>query len=119
MIRGITVTLYERRTPTGSDQATKDEFNRPIWEEVPVQVKNVLVTPAGETGEEILDSTDLATREADYTLAIPKKDRHRWETGCRVDFFGDSFRIIGKPTKGIEELIPLSWNMKVRVQRIE
>jgi hypothetical protein len=36
-----------------------------------------------------------------------------------VDFFGERFRIVGKPTKGIEALIPLSWNMKVRVQRIE
>ncbi len=113
MIRGITVTLYERT------EAGTDAFNKTQYTETPVRVKNVLITPAGETGEEILDSTDLATREADYTLAIPKKDRHRWETGCRVDFFGDSFRIIGKPTKGIEAMIPLSWNMKVRVQRIE
>ena len=82
-------------------------------------MKNVLVTPAGETGSELLDATDLVSREADYTLAVPQGDTHAWETGCRVDFFGESFRIIGKPTKGIEALIPLSWNMKVRVQRIE
>jgi hypothetical protein len=96
-----------------------DAFNKPRYDETAVQVKNVLVTPAGETGSELLDATDLVSREADYTLAIPKEDAHRWETGCRVEFFGDSFRIIGKPTKGIEALIPLSWNMKVRVQKIE
>ena len=107
MLRGITVTLWER-TENGVDA-----FNKPRYDETVVQVKNVLVTPAGETGSELL------SREADYTLAIPKGDAHRWETGCRVEFFGDSFRIIGKPTKGIEALIPLSWNMKVRVQRIE
>ncbi|MBO5569212.1 MAG: hypothetical protein J6A79_09835 [Clostridia bacterium] len=113
MLRGITVTLWER-TENGVDA-----FNHPRYDETPVTVKNVLVTPAGETGSELLDATDLVSREADYTLAIPKGDAHRWETGCRVEFFGDSFRIIGKPTKGIEALIPLSWNMKVRVQRIE
>ena len=118
MIRGITVTLYERRTPTGSDQATKDEFNRPIWEEIPVQVKNVLVTPAGETGEEILDTIDLVSRRAAYTLGLPKGDRHEWE-GCRVSFWGEDFRVIGKPTQGIEDMIPLKWNRKVRVERIE
>ena len=113
MLRGITVTLWER-TENGVDA-----FNHPRYDETAVQVKNVLVTPAGETGSELLDATDLVSREADYTLAIPKGDTHRWETGCRVAFFGESFRIIGKPTKGIETMIPLSWNMKVRVQRIE
>jgi hypothetical protein len=113
MLRGITVTLWER-TENGVDA-----FNKPRYDETAVQVKNVLVTPAGETGSELLDATDLVSREADYTLAIPKGDAHRWETGCRVDFFGERFRIVGKPTKGIEALIPLSWNMKVRVQRIE
>ena len=113
MLRGITVTLWER-TENGVDA-----FNKPRYDETAVQVKNVLVTPAGETGEELLDATDLVSREADYTLAIPKGDSHQWGTGCKVEFFGESFRIIGKPTKGIEALIPLSWNMKVRVQRIE
>lgn len=113
-MRGITVTLYER-TATGA----RDAFNKEIYTELPVQVHNVLITPAGETGEELLDATDLVSCSADYTLAIPKGDTHRWIVGCRVDFFGDSFRIVGKPTKGIDALIPLSWNMKVRVEKIE
>ena len=112
MIRGITVTLYER-TQTGTD-----DFNRPTWRETAVPVKNVLVTPAGETGEEILDKTDLVSRRVAYTLAIPKGDAHEWE-GCRVEFWGEAFRVIGKPTQGIEEMIPLRWNRKVRVERIE
>ena len=113
MLRGITVTLWER-TATGE----QDDFHREIYTETPVRVKNVLVAPATQTGEEILESTDLESRRADYTLGIPKGDTHSWE-GCRVDFFGESFRVIGKPTKGIEAMIPLSWNKKVRVERIE
>ena len=52
MLRGITVTLWER-TENGVDA-----FNRPRYDETAVQVKNVLVTPAGETGSELLDATD-------------------------------------------------------------
>ena len=111
-MRGITVTLYER-VPAG-----KDDFNRTEWQETPVQVKDVLVAPATETGEEITDSTDLVSRRAVYTLALPKGDAHEWE-GCRVRFWGETFRVIGKPTQGIEEMIPLRWNRKVQVERIE
>ena len=111
-MRGITVVLYER-VQTGTD-----EFNRPVYAETQVPVENVLVTPARETGEEHLDTTDLVSREAEYTLAIPKGDTHEWE-GSRVSFFGETFRVIGKPTQGIEALIPLKWNKKVRVERIE
>ena len=111
-MRGITITLYER-TQTGTD-----EFNRPEYTETPVQVENVLVAPAGETGEEITDTTDLVSRRAAYTLALPKGDAHEWEN-CRVQFWGEIFRVIGKPTQGIEAMIPLNWNRKVRVERIE
>jgi hypothetical protein len=36
-----------------------------------------------------------------------------------VEFFGQRFRTIGFPTQGIEELIPLAWNKKVKVERYE
>lgn len=111
-MKGITVTLFER-IPSG-----KDDFNGTKWRELPVEVKNVLVAPATETGEEITDTTDLVSRRALYTLALPKGDSHSWE-GCRVRFWNEDFRVIGKPTQGIEEMIPLKWNRKVRVERIE
>lgn len=111
-MKGITVTLYER-TQTGTD-----DFNRPIFEETAIQIPNVLIAPATETGEERLDGTDLVSRRAAYTLAIPKGDSHVWE-GCRVGFFGEVWQVIGKPTIGLEHLIPLQWNKKVRVEAIE
>lgn len=106
--RGITVTLYEV-TQTGTD-----DFGEPIYVETPTDVDNVLVSPA--TPQEILDTTNLYGRKAIYTLAIPKGDTHDWENR-RVDFFGESWRVFGVPTKGIEEFIPLDWNMKVTVER--
>lgn len=111
-MRGITVTLFQRT------QVGKDPFNRPIYMETQVNVKNVLVAPAETGGDELLDALNLTGRKAVYTLAIPKGDTHNWEN-ARVDFFGESWRVIGIPTEGIEELIPLQWNRKVKVERIE
>jgi hypothetical protein len=111
-MKGITVTLYERM------QSGTDAFNRPEYTEIPVEISNVLVAPATEAGQELLDVLNLTGRKAVYTLAIPKGDTHSWE-GCRVDFFGERWRVIGLPTEGIEDLIPLAWNRKVQVERIE
>lgn len=111
-MRGITVTLFQRT------QVGADPFNRPIYMETQVNVKNVLVAPAETGGDELLDALNLTGRKAVYTLAIPKGDTHNWEN-ARVDFFGESWRVIGIPTEGIEELIPLQWNRKVKVERIE
>ena len=112
-MKGITVTLY-KRTAT----STPDAFNRTTYTETQVQVNNVLVSPSTQGGQEVLDTLDLTGRKAVYTLAIPKGDTNEWE-GCRVDFFGQSWRVIGMPTEGIDDLIPLSWNKKVQVERIE
>lgn len=111
-MRGITVTLYER-TQTGTDA-----FNRPICEETPVEIKNVLVAPSDTGGQEVLDTLNLTGRKAVYTLAVPKGDNHHWE-GNRVSFFGETWQVIGIPTEGIEDLIPLQWNRKVQVERVE
>lgn len=108
-MKGITVTLYER-TQTGTDPA-----NRPIYTELPVEVGNVLVAPLSD--DEILETLNLTGKRARYQLGLPKGDSHSWE-GNRVEFFGETFRVIGHPTEGIEDLIPLSWNKKVKVESI-
>ena len=110
-MRGITVTLYEK-TQTGTDP-----FGVPVWEELPVEIPNVLVAPVSAGGEEIQDTTNLEGRRAEYTLAVPKGDAHAWE-GCRVRFWGQTWRVTGKPTEGIDALIPLCWNKKVQVESI-
>jgi len=110
-MRGITVTLYDR-TQTGTDA-----LNKPIYSETPVSVDNVLVAPASIT--EVLDQTNLNGRKGEYVMAIPKGDTHEWTSGKKVSFFGTDWRIIEMPEEGIEWLIPLSWNKKVRVERYE
>ncbi len=111
LIKGITVTLYQR-TQTGID-----EFNNPIYAETPVQIGNVLVAPVEST--EQLETYTLTGRRAVYQLGIPKGDTHDWAAGKRVSFFGADWRIIGIPTEGIESMIPLDWNKKVQVERYE
>lgn len=111
MIKGITVTLYEKV------QTGVDPLNEPVYTEQAVQVDNVLVAPAGADND-ITDSTDLDGGKAVYTLAIPKEDTHNWEN-VRVDFFGEQWRTYGIPVKGIAENIPLDWNTKVMVERVE
>ena len=108
MIKGITIQLYEK-TETG-----RDEFGAPIYQETPCSVDNVLV---GEpSSEEITETLNLTGRRVVYVMGIPKGDQHEWENK-KVSFFGQTFRTIGIPVEGIEELIPLSWNKKVKVER--
>lgn len=107
-MRGITVTLYNRTSDS------TDEFNRPIYTETAIAVDNVLV--GQPTTDEITDTLNLTGKHLAYVLAIPKGDTNTW-TDRTVEFFGEKFRTIGEPTMGIEHLIPLSWNKKVRVER--
>lgn len=108
---GITVTLYER-TQTGTDA-----FNHPVYTEIPASVSNVLV---GEpTAQDVIDIEALTGRKLAYTLAIPKGDAHDWTAGTKVSFFGEDFRTFGDVVQGIEDLIPLDWNKKVKVERYE
>lgn len=109
IIKGITVTLYDK-TETG-----RDSFNRPQYSESEIEVKNVLVMPSTE--DEITDTLNLTGRKAVYTMGIPKGDTHNW-TDKKVGFFGQTFRTIGSPIEGIEAMIPLEWNKKVRCEVI-
>lgn len=107
-MKGVNVILYDR-VVTGVDA-----LNHPVYTETAQTVENVLIAPMSTN--EILENYNLTGRKAVYQLAIPKGDAHDWTAGKRVDFFGKSWRIIDIPEEGIEDLIPLSWNKKVRVE---
>lgn len=109
LLKGITVQLLIK------EQTGVDEFNAPIYTETAVDVENVLVAPLSD--QEITDTLNLTGRRAVYQLAIPKTDTHDWENQ-RVRFFGAVWQVIGKPVRGIDHLIPLDWNMKVKVESI-
>lgn len=110
ILKGQTIQLIEK-TQTGVDG-----FDRPTYQETEISVENVLIAPLSDT--EVLDTLNLTGKKAVYHLAIPKGDTHTWENR-KVRFFGETWRVIGKPTKGIDDLIPLDWNLKVKVESIE
>ena len=109
-LKGITVTLINK-VQTGTDP-----FDNPIYEDVEIEVDNVLVSPTST--DDIVNTMNLTGRKAVYTLAIPKGDTNDWENK-EVRFFGERWRVIGMPLQGIDELIPLDWNKKVMVERYE
>lgn len=109
MIKGITVTLYER-TQTGVD-----EFGVAEYSETPVEVDGVLVAPTAD--DAIVTDLQLYGKKSVYELHIPKGDTHDW-TDARVSFFGETFRTFGTTVQWINGNVPLKWNTKVKVERI-
>ena len=110
MIKGITVTLINKQ------EVGKDPFGNPIYDDVEIEVDNVLVSPVST--EDIVNINELTGKKAVYTLAIPKEDNNDWED-AEVIFFGQRWRTFGFVTQGIDHLIPLDWNKKVMVERYE
>ena len=109
-IKGITVTLVNKK------EVGKDPFGNPIYDDVEIEVDNVLVSPVST--EDIVNINELTGKKAVYTLAIPKDDDNDWED-AEVIFFGQRWRAFGFVTQGIEHLIPGDWNKKVMVERYE
>lgn len=111
-IKGINVTLYERK------ETGRDGFGSPTYTETPVVVENVLIEPTAAS--EVISEMQLYGKRSEYQLCIPKGDIHIWE-GCEVSFDLPSGtfrgRVFGSPQEWIESMIPLSWNKKVKVER--
>lgn len=107
-IKGITVTLISKQ------ETGRDPFGEPIYEDVEIEVDNVLISPT--TSDDIVNQMTLTGKKAVYTLAIPKGDTNKWEDQ-EVRFFGETWRVFGVPLQGIDHLIPLDWNKKVTVER--
>lgn len=110
LIKGIPVTLLGRRK-TG-----EDPFGQDLYEEYEIQVENVLVAPS--RSEDVTHQLSVTGKMVVYDLGIPKGDTNDWENRVVV-FFGKRWRTVGVPLEGIEAMVPLDWNRKVRVERYE
>ena len=110
MITGIDVVLYTK-TQTGTDP-----LGAPVYTQTAETVQNVLV---GEpTTDDLIHELQLYGKRLAYTLAVPKGDAHDWKD-TEVEFFGRRFRTYGDVVQGVEHLVPLSWNKKVKVEAYE
>ena len=110
MLKGITIQLFVRGEIT-------DPFGAPeIADGQWIDVDNVLY---GEPStDDVTNTLNLYRKRVAYVLAIPKGDTHKW-TDTLVRLPDGVYRTIGFPTHGIDELMPLAWNMKVKVERYE
>ncbi|MGP1598364.1 hypothetical protein [Peptoanaerobacter stomatis] len=109
-LKGIKVILVSKI------ESGKDPFGNAIYDKKNIEVNNVLI--GQPTTDDITNSLNLYGKKAVYTLAIPKGDTNIWENQ-EVIFFGQKWRVFGKVTQGIENLVPLSWNKKVMVESYE
>lgn len=112
-MKGVSVTL-KKKTQTGSDA-----FGQPIYTETDVVINDVLI---GEPSTD--DIQNVFTRygkQIAYTLAIPKGDENDW---CKAKVvlpspWSETFNVIGDAIMGIEANIPLRWNKKVHLERLD
>lgn len=112
-MKGVSVTL-KKKTKTGTDA-----FGQPVYTETDIEVKDVLV---GEpTTEDIQNAITVYGSQIAYTLAIPKGDTNDW---CKAKVvlpapWSATFNVIGDAIMGIEANIPLRWNKKVHLERLD
>lgn len=110
LIQGITVLLINRV------KIGENPLGEPIYEDKPIEVKNILVAPA--TADDLVNVSDLEGRKTIYTIAIPKGDTNIWENQ-RVKFFNKTWKVITEAEEGIESMMPLAWNKKYKVERYD
>ena len=106
-IRGEEVILH-LRTQTGVDP-----FGAATYEDSTVTVENVLIEPA--SAEAVVNDLQLFGKHTSYTLHIPRDDPHTW-TDTVVEFRGKAWRTFGEEQVWQENLTPLAWGRKIRVE---
>lgn len=107
-MRGMTVQLVVT-TETGTDQ-----FGAPIVTEELVDIDDVLV--GSPSSNDATETYSLYGKTCAFVLGIPRTDSHDW-TDKEVVIFGERYKTIGFPVRGIDANVPLRWNRNVRVER--
>lgn len=93
-----------------------DGFNNPIMKENIVTVSNVLIEPA--SNDAVLSEIQMTGKHVVYILHIPKSDLHNWKDAI-VEFYGETWKTFGDCLIYDENLTPLDWNKKIKVERYE
>lgn len=112
-MKTVTVTL-KAKTQTGTN-----DFGEPIYTIQDIPVDGVLVGEPSST--DIQNVITTYGKRISYTLAIPKGDVNNWDD-AEVELpapWSATYHVIGEPTQGIDENIPLRWNKKVHLERLE
>ena len=102
--------------PVIKTQTGTDPCGHPTYSETIEEVNDVLV--GQPSTEDVLSTLDLTGKRIAFVLGIPKGDTHTWED-TDVIIWGERYRTIGSPEKGILANIPLRWGQNVKVERYE
>lgn len=104
------VKLYEQEV-TGTDP-----FGRETHTAVVTTVPNVLWILS--IGEAVTEELSPSGKRQAGTICIPKGDTHVW-TDRKVEIDGELFHTYGEVERGMDDLLPLSWNGKIKVERYD
>lgn len=110
MIKGKTIILLNKV------QKGVDAFNRPIYDEEAIEVENCLYMPASITDR--VETLNLTGRRVEYTVSVPKGDDHNWENQVII-INGRKYKVFTPVEETIDELTPLRWNKKFKVEAYE
>lgn len=106
LLSGQTVNLHIKT------EAGFDPFGAPVCVEDIVAVDNVIIAPTSEN--DLQNDIQMYGKASTYTLHIPKGDTHDWANTI-VEFWGKRWKTFGTVVMYQEELLPLEWNAKVKV----
>lgn len=109
MIRGEEVTVIGRAV------VGTDAFNAPIYEDVPLVVGNVLVSPG--TAQEAPGENRESGALIRLTLYFPKSCTDDLY-GKHVEVRGERFKVIGHPVRYATENVPGEWNLQVEAEAV-
>lgn len=107
-IKGQTVKLHVK-TSSGRDPFGKETFSEDI-----VEVENVLCEPA--SNDAVIEELQMSGKRVVYILHLPKDDTNNWEDSI-VEFNEKTWKTFGDCLVYDEEMTPLCWNKKIKVER--
>lgn len=105
-MRGETVCVHAR-VQTGTD-----DLNDAVWEDVELEVDNVLVAPGAS--QDVVSSMRPDGVQVRYTLYFPKTFDGRLEH-CSIDVRGERLDVVGSPRRFDKVNCPTEWWMVVEV----
>ena len=110
IVKGLTVTLYEKT------ELSVDDFGQKTYTEEPVEVNNVFIQPVADDG--ITSNLEIAGTHNAYVLHIPKGDAHKWEDS--IVYLPEPYNLKVKTyTSGMiyrNDLVPLDWNKQIKAE---
>lgn len=103
---------FQKRVKTGVDG-----FNQPVYSEVTVSIEDCLVAPPTDPIDRV-ESAALDRNSTVVRIYLPKDDSSDVSKSS-FEYDGETFQVIGRPVKFMEENTPTRWNRYARAESID